>query len=416
MSSLPSGYGFNLRRLTGYGRNNYKIQSSTVSHNLQAWASTSFDLPSNVLCDLRSFKVYCTVKCNDSATGRIPGDPRSILQKVEISAGGVQLSHGCTYFNRVCQALSILDGHDCDEGMVQSVSHNSFDKEFTGTTGETRRMCIQNLPGLFTDANVSVLDTALIPDLQITLYFASNTVMSKSAGIGDSDFVKVHDSASSTYTIDDCFASIDTISIGNDSYSNMVSAFMNRSEEQCLKISFPDYSTIHDSGEIIRFSVATNSLDRVMCLLCSDNQSYPVPIDGTALAARKYDSPVSSSSDKLFQSAYVNSSLPSTATTLQLTCNGSQFPQYEVKVEDLFHYVSPKKAMTYSQFNKNYAVFVHQFSDSDRFVISGVDTRGSNLQGHLTVTGAASTVSSMLVVESTTVLRIYPGRQFKVER
>eukprot|EP00965_Chrysotila_dentata_P228793 6196811-Pleurochrysis_carterae.AAC.1 len=70
--------------------------------------------------------------------------------------------------------------------------------------------------------------------------------------------------------------------------------------------------------------------------------------------------------------------------------------------------------MTASQFKNNYALFVHQFSDSDKKLVSGVDTRGSNLQGHLSVHGSA--VTCTLIVESTSVLRIYPGRQFKVER
>eukprot|EP00965_Chrysotila_dentata_P049735 1649466-Pleurochrysis_carterae.AAC.1 len=70
--------------------------------------------------------------------------------------------------------------------------------------------------------------------------------------------------------------------------------------------------------------------------------------------------------------------------------------------------------MTPSQFKHNYALFVHQFCDDDRKLISGVDTRGSNLQGHLSVHGSSATCT--LIVESTSVLRIYPGRQFKVER
>eukprot|EP00965_Chrysotila_dentata_P067973 2248586-Pleurochrysis_carterae.AAC.1 len=117
MSSLPANYAFNLRRLTGYGRNTFKIESSTTSSNLKSGSSTSFDLPSNVLCDLRSFKLYFAVTCSDGSTARIPGDARSLIQKLELSSGGVQLSHGCSYFNRVCQALSIVDGDDCDMGM-----------------------------------------------------------------------------------------------------------------------------------------------------------------------------------------------------------------------------------------------------------------------------------------------------------
>eukprot|EP00965_Chrysotila_dentata_P214984 6188501-Pleurochrysis_carterae.AAC.3 len=194
MAALPANYAFNLRRLTGYGRNNYKIHSSTTSSNMKAGSSTSFDIPSNVLCDLRSFKLYCTV---------------------ELSAGGVQLSHGCMYYNRVCQALSIADANDCDKGMVQSVSHYSNDT-YTTTSGETRRVCIRNLPGLLSNGSVSVLDTSLLPDIRVTIYWAPNAVLSKSAGIGDSDFIQVHASVSSSFTIDDCFATIDTISIASD--------------------------------------------------------------------------------------------------------------------------------------------------------------------------------------------------------
>eukprot|EP00965_Chrysotila_dentata_P004009 130291-Pleurochrysis_carterae.AAC.1 len=300
-------------------------------------------------------------------------------------------------------------------GMVQSVSHYSGDTYAT-TAGESRRVCINNLPGFLSNASVSTFDTALIPDLRVTIYWAPNATLSKANGVDNTDFIKTDavTSSSSSYTINDCFATIDTINIANDAYTSMIDTYMNMGEEQCLKVSFPDYTTIHDSGSTIRFSIASNSMDRVLALWCKDDQSNPVPIDGSALSSRKYDTPFNSSSDKLFQTAYVNSALPSSATTLQLTCNSSQFPQHEVKAEDLFYHVRPLKKMTPSQFKHNYAVFLHQFCDSDKKLISGVDTRGSNLQGHLSVHGSSSACT--LIVESMSVLRIYPGRQFKVER
>eukprot|EP00965_Chrysotila_dentata_P186023 6141819-Pleurochrysis_carterae.AAC.1 len=213
--------------------------------------------------------------------------------------------------------------------MVQSVSHYSG-STYATTAGETRRACIRNLPGFLSNSSVNVLDSSLIPDVRVTIYWATNATLSKANGVGDTDFVLTTGvtSVSSSFTINDCFACIDTISIASDVYGSMVDMYM-KGEEQCIKISFPDYTTIHDSGSIIRFSVASNSLDRVLALWCNDAQSSPVPIDGTALSSNNYDTPTTSSSDKLFQSAYVNSVLPSSATTLQLTCNSSQFPQHE---------------------------------------------------------------------------------------
>eukprot|EP00965_Chrysotila_dentata_P094755 3133915-Pleurochrysis_carterae.AAC.1 len=300
--------------------------------------------------------------------------------------------------------------------MVQAVSHFSGET-FTTTSGETRRFCIRNLPGLFSDGSVSVFDTSLIPDIRVTLYWSTNAVLSKSNGVADGDFVKTDavTTLSSSYTNNDCFMTIDSISIAGDAYSSMIDTYMKMGEEQCLTVSFPDYTTVHDSaGSIIRFSTATNSMDRVMALWCTDSQTSPVPINGSALAVLKYDSPTSSSSDKLFQSAYVNSALPSNVTTLQLTCNSSQFPQHEIRAEDLYFHVKPKKPMAPSQFNTNYALFCHQFCDNDKKIISGVDTHGSNFHGFLSVNGSSSACT--LIIESTSVLRIYPGRQFKVER
>eukprot|EP00965_Chrysotila_dentata_P230873 6198041-Pleurochrysis_carterae.AAC.1 len=189
--------------------------------------------------------------------------------------------------------------------MVQSVSHYSG-STFTSTAGETRRVCIRNLPGFLSNSSVNVLDSSLIPDVRVTIYWSPNAVLSKSNGVADADFVLTTavDNISSSYTINDCFATIDTISIAGDAYTSMIDTYMNMGEEQCLKISFKDYTTIHDSGSTIRFSIASNSMDRVLAMWCNDSQSSPVPIDGTALSSNKYDTPTTSSSDNLFQSAY----------------------------------------------------------------------------------------------------------------
>eukprot|EP00965_Chrysotila_dentata_P050907 1688516-Pleurochrysis_carterae.AAC.1 len=170
-------------------------------------------------------------------------------------------------------------------GMVQSVSHYSGDTYAT-TAGETRRVCIHNLPGFLSNSSVNVIDSSLVPDIRVTIYWAPNATLSKSNGVGDTDFVLTTGvtSISSSFTINDCFTTIDTISIASDVYGSMVDMYM-KGEEQCLKVSFKDYTTIHDSGSIIRFSVASNSLDRVLALWCKDAQSSPVPIDGTALSS-----------------------------------------------------------------------------------------------------------------------------------
>eukprot|EP00965_Chrysotila_dentata_P059536 1975800-Pleurochrysis_carterae.AAC.1 len=170
-------------------------------------------------------------------------------------------------------------------GMVQSVSHYSGDT-FATTSGESRRVCINNLPGFLSNGSVSTFDSSLIPDLRVTIYWAPNATLSKANGPGDTDFVATTsvDDISSSYTINDCFARIDTISFANDAYGSMVDMYM-KGEEQCLKVSFPDFSTIHDSGSTIRFSIASNSMDRVLALWCKDDQSSPVPIDGTALSS-----------------------------------------------------------------------------------------------------------------------------------
>ena len=88
-----------VEKLAGFSTNIFKLEpqnSTTASPN----QIIRFTLPSNALLNLRSFALHFSATTSSSGAGakaRLPPNISSLIERVEVTAGGVQLSSGSNY-------------------------------------------------------------------------------------------------------------------------------------------------------------------------------------------------------------------------------------------------------------------------------------------------------------------------------
>ena len=285
-----------LDRLSGFSTNIFKLEpqgSKTATPNVL----TRITLPANALLNTRSFKLF--FRATTTGTGaRLPADISTLVDRVEVSAGGVQLSQGTNFYNTLVNAKAAIQGSRCDSvtGHSEMVRAEKFDGTVVGATAGdnetygsatesdgTHPHCIDKWEGFLGTCEPKILDAAILPDLVVTIYWASSTVLAKcKQNTSHALFTTAPATGSADYKIFDIHATIETIGLADAVYDNMVSSMI--AQKGYLEIPFKQYfsfSNVHSGSS--RFTVATQSLDRIWTAYRAnafDTQGPPVAVPG----------------------------------------------------------------------------------------------------------------------------------------
>ncbi len=117
MSAYPESMRYFLDEVNGVSTNIFRLEPQN-SNSATANRILRFTLPANSLLNLRSFKLWFSASTNtpagsrDGAGGRLPAGIDRLIQRVEVTCGGVQLSAGSNYYNVLRQAKCNLQGND----------------------------------------------------------------------------------------------------------------------------------------------------------------------------------------------------------------------------------------------------------------------------------------------------------------
>ena len=263
-----------LERLSGFSTNIFKLMPQG-SPDAAPNSITRITLPANALLNTRSFKLHFRASCvaGSSVGGRLPADLSTLIERVEVSAGGVQLSQGTNFYNTLVNAKAAIQGSRCDSvtGHSELVFNNKFDGSNVGaaagddetyTTGTPH--VIDKWEGFLGTCEPKILDAAILPDLVVSIYWADNSVLAscKQADTFANFCIAPTAGASAVYEIKDIHASIETIGLADSVYDNMVSSMI--ASKGFVEIPFKQYfsfSNTHTGAS--RFTVATQSLDRL---------------------------------------------------------------------------------------------------------------------------------------------------------
>eukprot|EP00965_Chrysotila_dentata_P078837 2599962-Pleurochrysis_carterae.AAC.1 len=266
---LPNTLLYIVDRLASFSTNTFRLNpngSSTATAN----NIVTFDLPSNSILNLKtSFKVFFKAALTGT-TARLPADIHSLIERVEVSAGGVMLSQGSNFFNVLHMAKKAVC---CDTSGVSPLAHTEivraksyFDgTTITGTNPESPAgfLCWSRWDDTFLgSAQPSFLDTSLFPDLRVQIYLSPDAVLSSSTGSTLTNFVTAPTTPAASYTLSEISANIECVSMPSGLYDDMVNTLM----EKGGFLEIP-YKTIHSFNGLhtgsTRFSVSSQSLDRV---------------------------------------------------------------------------------------------------------------------------------------------------------
>ena len=280
-----------LSRLQGVSTNYFRLEpQSSGSSTITANKIIRFSLPSNCLLNTRSISFNFNADANAlaSAGGRLPADISSLLDRVELSSGGVQIAQGANGYGLICAMKRAMTVDKCDPALghpeiVRATSYvdgggdwatGSSIASLTSTKNENYRndngqtqFAISNWEGFLGSVQPAIIDTSLLSDLTLTLYLADNSVCSSSAGIalagtGSSDIVDANASYQAQYQLKDFHLIVETLGMADSIYDQMIEKRI--SQVGYIELPFKSYYSFNDTHSgTTRFTVASQSLDRV---------------------------------------------------------------------------------------------------------------------------------------------------------
>ena len=449
-----------LDKLSGFSTNYFRLepQNSTTALPNQI---IRFTLPSNALINLRSFAFHFTATTSSSGAGgfaRLPPDVSSLVERVEISCGGVQLSSGANYYSVLCAAKrALMDkgsepvlGHPEMTRTVSYVDGNDNSGDNETYTGANSHFCIKNWEGFLGSAEPKIMDSSLVPDIVVSIYLSDVNVLSNSAdteiagtaGTG----IDVDGTGTVSFSLSNIHATIECIGLADGTYDNMVSSMIQT--KGFLEIPFKQYYSFQDvhTGQM-RFSVATQSLDRIWAV--HRDSDYTSNVGAIAISGYKKAGGFTSATSgglnvqdigkpqfdiggnldynkELLTTAHFNFPEASSSGTnlYQFQLNGAYIPQFRATFEEMYQ-ISCNSVPGYTQkkvglgtMKDNYAVQCIRLnlpeSEHSR-MISGLNTRSVSLNGYYNITNVTGNPTVNLFVETTATLMVGSGRQISTE-
>lgn len=477
MSALSPELMYFCSRMSGFSTNVFRIETqnqTTAGSN----SIIAFDLPSNAIINLRSFK--CFFKANANATaategGRLP-PVKDLIERVEVSLGGVILSQGTNFVNVLCEAKKAIsyDYTDATLGHPEYIRKTSYVNPADTYTGDLNEndtntlYCIDEWEGFLGTADPMLFDTSIVPNMRVRLYCAPDNVLSAVAstvlGTESGSFADAATPSADTgpptntitvgspkYQLSDIHATIECLSIADMTYENMLASQMASQGE--LEVPYKAYYSFNDTHtSSSKFSVAASSMDRIWLAWRGstfNTVTPPITVSGhkieggfvnsaaTFLPATSFDAGIPTydvggvldTNNEKYKGRYFNFSQPvpygtTTNWTAQLQLNGAYYPQFQAGIEEWYGITKnslegsrKSRDMTLDQYRDNYCVQCARFnmpnSEFSR-TLSGVDTRATNLQGIVATTNTSLSPNLSIFVETTEVLKISAGRSISV--
>lgn len=424
-----------LDRLSGFSTNIFKLEPQG-SNSAKANNIIRITLPANSLVNFRTFALHFDAAItNAGGEGRLPNKIDSLVERVEVTFGGVQVSAGNNMYNVLRHAKDALMGDSTDPmlGHPEVVRAQSYHKASGVASNKevAAPYVIDKWEGFLGTVEPKIVDLSLLPECVVSIYLAENSVCIDASGSGLSQAATPIDDTTTSpnpvYSLDKIYATIETIGLADGTYDSMISQMMN--QVGYLELPFKQYISFQDTtANNMRFSIATQSLDRLW-LVHRDTDFNTAGgaklvsghlVDGST----QFDSVLDYNKEK-YISKYFNFAEPiGTDSKHQLQLNGALFPQYQASVEDMFQIskqsvLGGRHQMKYGlrTMRDNYAVFCVRLNLCDSEYsrnLTGLDTRSINLNGFYNMYGVTTGKSVNIFAECSSSLRIGPNLQIEV--
>ena len=457
-----------LQRIQGVCVNSFRL-SPQNSDSATANGTVKFSLPSNTLWNVKStqFLFSASTDTDSAATSgaRLP-PAECLIDRIEISAGGILIAQGHTMYNVLTQAKKALTKRHLDPvlGHPEYVREKSYvdgkggidatgaNKEIETTGNEyypsangATQFAVSAWEGFLGSCSIGLLDCALLPDLVLTIFLAPDSVLSSVAGV--SLAAVVNDGAlNAKYRLSNMRLLVEAVSLGSSVYDELVSRRI--AQTGYVEIFYKTYNSFVDThSSSSKFQISTQSLDRVWVIHRAagyDTQGGLVRVAGHKIAGgfladatggavtrevglHPFDQSMGTAGE-LYRGKFFNFARNSTAgaTTHHLLINGSMCPNFAATssemyamsrgaAEDKLSY--PEHKHTLKQFEDHDFVLVWRFNlpgSEKESILSGIDARSLSLQCDYRTTGVDADTNVTIFTENSSSLRIGQNRQIEV--
>ena len=442
--SYPPQLDYYCSRLEGLSVGLFRLEPQGAATGLTAGQILRFTLPSNALCDVRS----CCLRFNaatNAGTGniahRLPDRIESLISKVEVSIGGVQISSGTNFYNTLVAAKACLDGWADDAGknhpeIIQHLGVNNYVDGSPLTNAEASALVapysVDKWCGFLGECEPRVIDTGLVGDVVVQITLEQPALcLSVSDNITDASFVTCAlGNAPASYTINNLFMTIRCYSLPSGVYDNLLAEQM--ASAGSLEVGFRQYFAFRDQTQaVLRWQVASQSINRVF--VAHHNNSNPSGTDRAPVLVSGYLQESTAAPNRnlhmgkiKYKHPYHMYDVPTPSADYQAdwTINGAKFPQYKMSAEDVLQIArlsGDKGDMSFPNVGLNEyktsefvaALKLTMDTPNARF-LQGLDSRSVAISGFYNMYGVTAQKVLTLFVECGSSLLISSGRQIAV--
>ena len=283
MANASPNLSYFLNRLQGFSTNYFRLESQNQT-TATAGQIITIDLPDNSLLNLKSFKLLCKVSTEGGTAGARLCPIDNLIEKVEISVGGIILSQGQNFTNVLLDAMVKMGQKQCDTAMGHPEMVRSKAYDYSGITALTttgnevystfpfQNFAMSNFLGFIDSVAPSIIDTSILPSLRVRLTLAPNNVLASvestalssgevfttrnltvttshqfqipgnTANSGFSGGTTLNTNAGNAkYTVSEIHAVIEACGLANETYDNMIAAMMN--QQGSLELAYKNYQS-----------------------------------------------------------------------------------------------------------------------------------------------------------------------------
>lgn len=325
MSSYSPYLEYFAQRLEGLSVGLFRLEMQNQTSSIASQSILRVTLPSNALVDMHSLAWHFNCKCKggvpatDAVAGsylRLPDKIESLIQRVEVTVGGVSVAAGANFYNTLVQAKARVDGEKRDLGRNHPVlvaPTNPSDNYVEGVGGQqltdysgalgaatvapaneapfsvadgginkptAAPFCVTNWEGFLGTCEPRILDTSLIGDVVIVIYLerpdlciaahGRDPAMNTTAGalaavpdVGASVYDTLAVNPNPNYEINNSYFTVKCYSLATGVYDAMIAQQLQQAG--ALECGFKQYFSFRDTNNgTTRFQVASQSIDRII--------------------------------------------------------------------------------------------------------------------------------------------------------
>ena len=283
MSNYPAYLSYYLKEFSGVSTATFKVPPQ-ASAALGAHKQMSFCLPTNTLVSCKDIRLIFSASTTVNGTSKAARLPaaKSLIERIVVTAGGIQIDSGISNQNVLEQALDNMKAreHDPVDSHSQMVrNHNGYNNvAFGGAAGTAATTIAEaynsnngatqfsvDLGNFFRTVSPNMLDLSLMPEITVTIYTADNSVITSGVATGTvANFTTAGDNQT-TYEISNYSLLVPCYSIDDGMYQKVIQARM--ADSGYLTCSWDGYDAFNDTfNGVTRCASAASSLDKIIAV------------------------------------------------------------------------------------------------------------------------------------------------------